>query len=298
MSVDKQTLFLGLSWEERCYLGLKEDFKRFNNTTSVFLICNHGSLLDDNNNKGKIFKYCEDRNIDIISIELDYDNPIEMWKILNTKILEIDNLLRKPIIDISTMPREISWMLMYFIRRFNSRITFTYHSPLSYNDNWLSKEPGSPRLLLKHSGITYFNRQTAIILITGFDELRTMKLVEYYEPKLILLGIQSGSQYSNKKRNDFSTHSKLIKGQTEVRKFSIDAFSNDFGYTVINSEINKIEHKYNIIACSQGPKPTSIALYKSFLSHSDLALCYVPSGEFNRAYSEGIKNTYKFDVDY
>ena len=89
-----------------------------------------------------------------------------------------------------------------------------------------------------------------------------------------------------------------IKGQTDLKTFTIDAFSKDFGLSIINSEIKKLKEKYNIIACSQGPKPTSIALYKSQLSHSYVALCYVPSGDFSREYSFGIDRSYKYELDF
>jgi hypothetical protein len=73
-------LFMGLSWEERCFLGLKEDYKRFNQTSKVFVIFNERSQDDDNENKEKIYEFCQKRKIHVDFVQLTYDNPILSWK--------------------------------------------------------------------------------------------------------------------------------------------------------------------------------------------------------------------------
>jgi hypothetical protein len=207
------------------------------------------------------------------------------------------SIIKKPIVDITTLPRELTWILFYFIKKYTARISYLYHSPESYSSDWVSKEPGAPRLLLKHSGISEFQKSTAILLITGFDEIRTRKLIEYYEPKFVLLGIQTGQNYDNMIRNSEEKHVQVIKGQTNVKTFSINAFSGDHGLSVINKQLKSLE-EFNIIACSQGPKPSLIALYKGFLNNPAIALCYVPSRQYNKEYSKGLKDTLKGEIEF
>jgi len=290
-------LFIGLSWEERCFLGLKEDYKRFNQTSKVIILYNCKSEDDDNENRGKIAEYCLKREIQTEFVELDYSDPILTWKKIDSIVEAHKEFIKKPVIDITTLPREITWMLFFFIRRHTARIYYLYHSPEKYSSDWLSKEPGAPRLLLKHSGISDLNKPTGIILLTGFDEIRTRKLVEYYEPKFISLGIQSGSNFNNKERNSKDKHIQVIKGQTNFNTFSIDAFSRDHGLSTINQQV-KLMGDYNIIACSQGPKLSLLSLYRSYLANTNIALCYLPSRQYNKEYSTGIGDTVKGEIEF
>jgi hypothetical protein len=290
-------LFLGLSWEERCFLGVKEDYKRFNQTSRVFVIYNERSRDDDNDNKTKIEEFLWKRKVAVSFVELNYDNPIAGWKTLEQLIDANREGLKKPIIDITTLPRELTWVLFYFIRKFTARVAYVYHSPESYSSDWISKEPGTPRLVLKHSGITDLHKSTAIVLLTGFDEVRTRKLIEYFEPKLVMLGIQSGNSFDNRDRNSKEKHVQVIKGQTNVKTFSINAFSGDHGLSALNKEFKALS-EYNVIACSQGPKPSLISLYKSHLLNPEVALCYVPSKQYNKDYSKGLKQTYKGEIEF
>jgi hypothetical protein len=290
-------LFIGLSWEERCFLGLKVDYDKFNQTSKVIILYNCNSEGDDNENRIRIAEYCAKRKVQTSFVKLDYSNPILTWKKIEDIIEEHKEFIKKPVIDITTLPREITWMLFFFMRKYTARIYYLYHSPEKYSSDWLSKEPGAPRLLLKHSGISDLNKSTGIILLTGFDEVRTRKLVEYYEPKLVSLGIQSGSNFDNKERNSKDKHVQSIKGQTNVNTFQIDAFSGDHGYSTINQQI-KLMGDYNVIACSQGPKLSLLSLYRSYLANTNIALCYLPSRQYNKDYSTGIGNTIKGDIEF
>lgn len=290
-------LFMGLSWEDRCFLGLKEDYKRFNQTAKVIVFANKWSVDDDSVNKERIIGLCSKKGVQVEFVLLNYNDPISSWKNISTVIDQHSDSLKKPVIDITTLPREISWLLFYFIRKHTSRISYLYHSPKDYSSDWISKEPEAPRLLLKHSGISDLNKSTAILLITGFDSVRTRKLVEYYEPKMVLLGIQTGSSFNNKTRNSKGIHSESIRAQTNVQTFSIDAFSKDHGLSTINQKLKALNN-FNVIACSQGPKLSLVSLYRSYLSNPEIALCYVPSRLYNRDYSHGIGATTKGEIEF
>ena len=124
------TLFIGLSWEERCFLGAKEVYQRFNRMSNVYMFYNIHSSTDDNLNKSKINRYFSERHVEVTTIELDYSNPFKCWTVLNKLTQENQSKLKKPIVDITTMPREITWMLFYFIKRFTSIISSIYHLSL------------------------------------------------------------------------------------------------------------------------------------------------------------------------
>src|SRR5680860_563792 len=63
------TLFIGLSWEERCFLGAKEVYQRFNRMSNVYMFYNIHSSTDDNLNKSKINRYFSERHVEVTTIE-------------------------------------------------------------------------------------------------------------------------------------------------------------------------------------------------------------------------------------
>ncbi|MCF8256905.1 MAG: hypothetical protein K9J06_05100 [Flavobacteriales bacterium] len=290
-------LFIGLSWEERCFLGLKVDHKYYNRTTKVVLLYNEHSSDRDAANRDKIIQYCKKRNIIVQEILLKYNDSIFNWKTIEKAIFGIREELGRAVLDITTLPRELAWTLLYNIGKYTPSVQYIYHSPAKYTDEWVCKEPGAPRLLFRHSGISELNKPTALIILTGFDEIRTKKLVEYYEPKFLALGIQTGSKYSNNVRNSLSKHLDVVKGEVEHTHFSIDAYSKEHGLGQLNRIIKQLRG-YNIVACSHGPKLTLVSLYRSHQSNPQMALCYVPSRLYNINYSDGIGETFRGVIEF
>ena len=78
---------------------------------------------------------------------------------------------------------------------------------------------------------------------------------------------------------------------------SIDAYSNDLGFSVIESAINT-EAESNIILASFGPKPSAIAVYKSYMQHPEIALCYLPCNEYNQQYCQGIGDSVSYTLTF
>lgn len=292
--MSKRVLIIFPSWEDRSTLGFERIVGQ-NNFNEVIMFKYSTSLYETETDLAitKIKSISEGKGLQIKSIEIDNDNAITTWKniegfahgLTSTDLIEM---------DISTMPRHLIWTLLFFIKGKNKSIKYHYSKPSSYSNDWLSREPDTPRLLLKHSGIIKFGVPTALVILTGFDAERTLQLINFYEPKLTLLGIQKGSQFNNESRNNEEKHLLECKGLTECISFEIDAYSGDNGYSTLYSEINKLED-YNIIASSLGPKLTSLSLYKYYLANSNIALSYVPCKEYNLNYCSGLGETISKD---
>lgn len=279
------TLIAVLGWEDRFYEGIKSDLDNYSFQQLIILRyteCDHLTIKS----RELIEKLCDKNGIELKYLEISDLDTVEKWKVFDDYFSNQDNVGKRILLDISTMPRDTIWSLLYFLNSLNNSIDYIYHTPKAYNSDWLTKEPGKPRLLFKHSGISKLGAHTALIILTGFEVERTKQLVQFFEPKLTYLGVQKGSQYDNEKRN--AENHESIKGYTETKEFELDAYASDNGYSSIKEQIDELKNQYNIIVASLGPKPTSIAMYRAYLDNSEIALAYVPAKEFNKEYSIGI----------
>lgn len=220
------------------------------------------------------------------------DNPIENGESLNLCLnqLELNDIVH---IDITTMPRDIIWTLLFFLNQRSNQILIRYYQPESYHNTWLSKEPHSPRLLLKHSGIIELGKLQCVVIVTGFDLERTRQIVTKFEPQKVILCIQKGQQFNNANRNGGNQHEQICRsaGVSDVTSIEIDSYGEDFGKNAINNAISLLSD-YNVIIASFGPKPSAIGVYMAYQEHTEVALCYVPCKEYNKNYCYGIGELY------
>src|SRR6478735_2963007 len=77
---DGDILFLGLSWEERCFLGLKADYRHHNQILKVLIFYNRRSQQEDKESLEKIKNSLSKKNAVAEYVELDYDDPFSTWR--------------------------------------------------------------------------------------------------------------------------------------------------------------------------------------------------------------------------
>lgn len=297
---NKNTLIVVLGWEERFLSGFKLDI--LNNKFGICFIIIYEDYFMKNEfsiimqmNLDIVKDICINNSITLNCINFTYSKPSEMY--FNSRVEEsFKNLTNCNIlIDISTIPREMIWSLLTFLKEQNVNIKLIYHKPVSYDKNWLCRDFEKPILQLGHSGISKFGAKTALIIITGFDFERTKQLINHFEPDIVYLCIQEGDQFENTKRN-VENH-KLFSNQDQIIFIEIDSYNIDLGSTIIISIIENLE-EYNIIISSQGPKLSSIIAYNAFLKYPNIGLTYVPSKEININYSKGLKETIEYNYKF
>lgn len=294
--MENNVIIICPSWEDRSFLGFKRDCEDIK-VKKVIALRKERQIngLEISDCIDKITRICTQQSI--IYEELIWkDIPFENSKLLKscTDKLKSDDVVH---IDITTMPRDIIWTLLFFLNQQSNRVFIRYYQPESYHDTWLCKEPYSPRLLLKHSGIIELGKPQCVVIITGFDEERTRQIVSKFEPQKVVLCVQMGEQYNNTQRNDAALHESICKsvGVTDVSSVEIDCYGVDFGEDVISNVLSSLTD-YNVILASFGPKPSAIGVYKAYQHHTEVALCYVPCKEYNKDYCQGIGAS--LSVDY
>ena len=286
-------VFICPSWEERSILGFEKNLNDLNPIKVIAIVkeypINGAEILKSIE---RIQALCKKKSVTYIQF-LWSNSPVNNNIKLDGFFKEEMSCSSHVYFDITTMPRDIIWTFLSFFNHYSNKVDIRYYQPNRYNDEWLSKEPYSPRLLLKHSGIIEMGKPTCVIVVTSFDVERTKQIVAKFEPQKVILCIQNGEQFSNQKRNQIIEHEMVCRdvGVNDISSIKIDSFDKDFGYNVINEHLGSLSD-YNVILTSFGPKLSSIGVYMAYLSHPKIALCYVPCKEYNINYSKGIGELY------
>lgn len=281
-----RTLITVLGWEDRSVNGFIEDFKKYSFEESIiFCYEDYSNVTETNLLKLENFK--SEGRFNLNKHFLHSDQYIKNWETISSVITSIP-IANELIIDITTIPREVIWIILFFAKERFSKIEYIYHRPLSYSNDWLSREPENPRLLLKHSGVVEFDRPTLLFIITGFDPERTRQLIYFFEPKKTILVIQKGNQFENEHRNNKEAHLEECKGLTDYEDYEIDSYNTQESFEKIKEILSKYESEYNIVASSLGPKLSAIPLYLYYMFNDSIALSYVPCKQYNSEYSSGI----------
>ena len=280
------TLLAVTGWEERFELGI-ELFLNENHVKQVILFDFVDYSDKVKNNVNKISMYFDRKGIANSLIQLKHNDNSGNWKIVRDTI---NNMVGTLVVNISTMPRDIIYFSLYHAKNSEkiSNLYCIYNSPKGYsNDNWLTSDPCKPQLIYNMSGIFEMGKDTILIILTGFDRKRVEQLLNYYEPRKIYMGLQTGEQYQNNILNA-ERHIELFKSNLNINCFDFDAFiEGDYGFHKIE-EIIKENINSNIIAASLGPKPSSIALFRLNIEYPNIGLIHVPVTIYNMNYSFGI----------
>jgi hypothetical protein len=285
------------SWEDRFRLGTERLIEQHQlSTATVFYYMEYDDWTKPN--REAIARLFKQRGISAKEIPISFAKPVEAWHALRDEILLPGHASRIPVVDFTTMPRDTLWSALSLLSQLGVEVNYAYHRPDSYAE-WLSRDPGRPRLVYKLSGIAALGKPTCLIIATGFDPERTRQMMWHYEPRQVLLGFQIGAQFANDEKN-IARHQKSLKeeyAEFAVKEFHLDAYSDDRGRSVLAGVVDEWTKECNVVMTSLGPKLGAIAMYEVHRDFPESALTYTPSGEFNREYSNGIGESYAGLVD-
>ena len=286
-----RTLIMFASWEDRFPLGFTKDVQGSSIASVLVYFFSQFDSLTEANRKN-VSRQCELRNIRYSDVQLGALCPAGNWR----KILEsLDSDVHEGepvVVDISTMPREIIWYVLWMLERRSIATRYVYHSPESYAQTWLSRDPRAPRLVYKLSGLAYPGAKTALLVTAGFDYERTKRLIDWYEPGKLIVGVQSPSIFP---QNDHVEQNYVgrLERESDVVIFQVDAFSEGRGIKEIREQLDTLDGSYNIVMSSLGPKLTSVTLYRLQRMREEIGLVYAPSREYNEEYSCGLGRSYE-----
>jgi len=286
LTSDFDVLLTVASWEERFPAGLITSLGRYR-IGSVGMIFSAAYAAQTEPSRTSVISACNEKFVPILHEQLDFDDAPRCWKGLQAWLLRIAKPESRVLFDISTSPREIAWFALHHLRDMGCQVHYQYYRPSNYGE-WQSRDAALPRLVFRRSGISFPDRPTAIVAITGFDSDRVTQIINRFEPAVVLLGVQKGEQYDNAVRNA-GMHQEKFGSNPSVHFFEFDAYASCTGLvTVIREQLTPYFEKHNILATSLGPKPSAVGLFKLTEEIPEVGLIYTPSLEYNPEYSHGI----------
>lgn len=282
------------SWEDRFRIGFERNLEKISlRKVLVFYFRSYANRTQAN--RDKVEKICKAKCIEYIPVKFNIDKPADNWRKVLDSIERVIAECREILIDISTMPREIIWYVLWQVEQNSIPARYVYHRPSKYGSEWLSRDPRAPRLVYKLSGIADPSAKTALLVTVGFDPSRAERLISLYEPTKLMLGVQHPSHFSQNEKA-VKTYNEIIdkyKKEYGCERFELDAFAEDRGMSAIRDVLDQLGSSYNIIMSSLGPKPTAITLYKLQRQRQEIGLVYAPSNQFNEKYSSGIGSCFE-----
>lgn len=273
-------------WEERFVLGFRKTLEE-HAPSNVMVIAFEEYLDVTAENRSQVKQLSEAANAVYTELRVRREAPASVWEEV-TSVLSSEEWSKKSVlVDITTMPREVIWLFFGGLEDAGSTISYVYYRPGEYASEWVTRDTERPRLVYQNSGVSEFGRDTCLVVLSGFDVDRVAQMIQFFEPAAILIGLQTGTQFENQRKN-IERHRLQLAGFKQIKYFDIDAYSSDHGFASIENVTTEEREKYNIVAASLGPKLSAIALYQLHGKYPTLALAYAPSRQFNAGYSKGI----------
>lgn len=274
-----KTLVTFASWEERFALGVKALVDSGGIGEILMIHCAEYQNWTAEN-RALVASYANCASLRINVIEISLGDSDESWKRINQGI---DGIFRNVIIDITTMPREVIVFVLDAASTKGKDLTYHYATPEAYSPEWLSRDPGKPRVILGRGGISFFNRQTLLSVSVGYDIERVLHLVNFFEPSKLVAFFQT--------QEDMDSRGSIIARLCGVSVDSVvvDFMKKDRGFDAVRFALKPYLETHNVVLASLGPKPSAVTFYEISLFFPSVCLAYAPSNEYNRAYSTGLK---------
>lgn len=277
-------------WEDRFALGLRRDIEA--RRPKNVIIITFEEFLDKTAGAREAVRACAELHGSRYEELVVSRERVTLFRKIQSRFSEPDIQRQIAILDISTMPREVIWWACSELLAVCQKVEYVYHSPAEYSGDWITRDTAAPQMLFKHSGISSLEKETALLILTGFDTSRLQHLIQVFEPKHIAVGIQVGNQFDNQRRNSQAVL-KELQGVQNLSVFEVDAFKSDRGFAAIVQKVDDLASEHNIIATSLGPKPGAIGLYQVHRRRQEIALAYAPSRQFNFRACTGIGDTFR-----
>jgi len=279
------------SWEYRFLGGFQKSVDKFQ-PDSVLLYFYREYATWSAPNRSKVLSLCNKKGIKLEQYELSFTDHPGSWRVLFNTIAGLQFNEQRVLVDITTMPRETIWTIFDLLESRSIKVQYVYNEPSKYNNKWLTRDPGEPRLVYKLSGEVKMGMPTKILILTGYDVDRIRHLIQFFEPQCVFLGLQTGDQLSNQLMNVKKTKEAFSREQN-YKWFDVNAYENDRGFKTIKKELSQHLKGSNIVLSSLGPKLSAIALYNLHKLYPQTCLTYTPSNEFNRRYSSGLGRSHE-----
>ncbi|MHB8360189.1 MAG: hypothetical protein ACYDAO_05205 [Thermoplasmataceae archaeon] len=268
-----------------------EEQKKNNKYTSL-----NYNKIDINETRNEIINRLIAKDTEIEEIEGDYS---DLKKVSLHLLSEIPEQM-KVLYDISGSSRA----LIFEILRWNKihKFTFIYSRPKEESEGEKEFNDGVRRIsvLQGYEGSMRLHKNTTLILILGFEGIRSLRMFRDIEPqKCIALIGEPGIFYEGKDKEKYITianqnNFQLINNQ-KTQLDSIDSSDPIATYEKLEEIIGKLNlDEQNLILHNIGPKPSVLGSYILWNYHKNIQIMYtVPIKAGNPSRGVGKQYVYK-----
>ena len=280
--MDRDLLVVVASWEERFPAGIERSLA-LGGVRFVVCLASERYAGETADARRRMEKACDYAGVSHETRFADFEDQVSLHRLTGTiASMEAVVVASRVIVDISTAPRSLTWMLLGSLRRRLSAVTVRYHGALKYAD-WQTTEEGEPKLIMNRSGIMYPDLPTCLVMLCGPEISRAEKMCYRFEPKKALV-------LRDPRAADFGPIKLLPLDYSDVAEEH--AFDNklftDENVDALERLIEPYRRSHNVVAASLGPKLGSLVLFRLSERDESIALSYVTSGKHNFAATGGI----------
>jgi len=200
-------------------------------------------------------------------------------------------------IDCTTFNREalIVCLAMLYSQCPNARVRAAYVSP-KLHGTWLSRGYRKVRSIVGFSGVQQASRPTVLIVLSGFEGDRTVKLIEEYEPSQVMLGFGDPPTIPSFLERNLTEH-KLVLSRTDVKDFRFPADSISDCTVALEGLIQPLLQSSNVVIAPMCTKLSTLAVFNVAERHREIQLAYCLPGEYNYSdYSTGTSRIFVEDL--
>jgi hypothetical protein len=246
------------------------------------------------------------KNTKIVSLSLS--DPLNIADRLGSNIDRVlSDIPQTFLVDTTTFTRESLIILVLLLKvklQTNKELIFTYASASDYsigdrnNEIWLSKGVKEVRSILGFPGNPSPSRRCHLIILSGFENERAIKLIESYEPAILSVGVAREADSVDPKHfeKNLAFHKILCNLYTNVDIFSFSA--TDVLQARDDLKAQVLKHRgYNVVVAPLNNKLSTIGATLAALEDEDIQLCYAQANEYNyEAYSTPGDKCYIFSI--
>jgi hypothetical protein len=195
--------------------------------------------------------------------------------------------------DITTFNREALLVAFNILYSFTNDLTtrILYISPEEHGE-WLSRGHQFVRNIIGFAGIQNSSDPTLLIILTGFEQDRTINTIEEIEPAKVLLGIgDPPTKQSFLKRN--RQRQELALSRQDSAEFTFPANSISGAEEAVKQVISENISEYNIVISPMSTKLSTLGVWKAAREFPGVQVVYTIPGEYNlESYSSGSESIY------
>ena len=178
-----------------------------------------------------------------------------------------------------------------------SKIRVVCVSPKDYGE-WLSRGFRGIRNVMGFAGILQSSLSTVLVVLSGFEPGRTLKIIEEHEPTKVLLGTGDPPTAQRFLERNISEQ-KLILARQDVEMFTFPANSVKDCHEHLRSLLQPYLAQYNVILAPMSTKLSTLGAFLVAERHPEIQITYCIPGEYNiEDYSAGADKVFVEEIPH